>query len=457
MYTLGCQVFKKITPNIELEEEINKNNNISKNGDNYQLTDLNQVQYTQSQLLDYLYKSTGMLKLAERYDFMPDIFKLVVAIYESNRDYEQLQQTHLNIQKAYSYLAERDQRSKDKPLATFYRVSFYGKAFEQENNKVYIYKEPGNTKLFEICDRLRKVYSKRFGKKESVEILSDSRKPNELNLDTESKNYIQVTYVQPYFEENDTLESPITYFERNNNLKKFYYEVPYQMKEKDCNNDCIELQPQQHAELLNLCKRKIILETSNWFPYVKKRILVVYEKPIELNPLETAIDEIRLKIEDFESILKKKDITLLELYLQGGIMPQVHKGPLAYAEAFLDPNEFNSKYSKELKKKFKLTFKRLVDSYKKGIDLYFQLSKKITESCADVQLNSKNSAISISNQTNKYLEMYRILSEKFAELENNFRNLLLIDGDFELYQLQLNNSQLARLIMDSTTVSSSQA
>lgn len=49
----------------------------------------------------------------------------------------------------------------------------------------------------------------------------------------------------------------------------------------------------------------------------------MYEKPIELNPLETAIDEIRLKIEDFEVILKKKDITLLELYLQGGIMPQV--------------------------------------------------------------------------------------------------------------------------------------
>lgn len=101
---------------------------------------------------------------------------------------------------------------------------------------------------------------------------------------------------------------------------------------------------------------------------------------------------------------------------------------MAYAEAFLDPNEFNAKYSKELKKKFKLTFKRLVDSYKKGIDLYFQLSKKITQSVTDAQLNSKNSAISISNQTNKYLDMYRLLTEKFAELENNFRNLLLIDG-----------------------------
>ena len=50
----------------------------------------------------------------------------------------------------------------------------------------------------------------------------------------------------------------------------------------------------------------------------------MYEKPIELNPLETAIDEIRQKVDDFETILKKKDLTLLELYLQGGIMPQVN-------------------------------------------------------------------------------------------------------------------------------------
>jgi len=79
-----------------------------------------------------------------------------------------------------------------------------------------------------------------------------------------------------------------------------------------------------------LCKRKIILETSHWFPYVKKRILVVYETPIDLNPLETAIDELKQKVDDFELILRKKDLTLLELYLQGGIMPQVNKVFLCY-------------------------------------------------------------------------------------------------------------------------------
>lgn len=81
-------------------------------------------------------------------------------------------------------------------------------------------------------------------------------------MDTETKNYIQVTFVQPYFDEIDTLENRITYFERNNNLRKFYYEVPYQMKDKNLNNQTIELQPQQHSELLTLCKRKLILESK---------------------------------------------------------------------------------------------------------------------------------------------------------------------------------------------------
>ena len=231
MYTLGCSVFKKITPNIDLEEELNSNDS-TKNSDCNSINDLNEVQYTQTQLLDYLCKTADMLKLGERYDSLPNIFKLAVAIYETNRDYEHLQQMHQNIQRAYSYMAERDSRASEKSLGAYYRISFYGKMFNDENNKVYIYKEPGNTKLFEICDRLRKVYVKRFGTADSVEILRDSRKPSELKLDTNNKNYIQVTSVQPYFDANDLAER-INFFDKNNNLKKFFYETSYQLKDNE--------------------------------------------------------------------------------------------------------------------------------------------------------------------------------------------------------------------------------
>jgi hypothetical protein len=179
-----------------------------------------------------------------------------------------------------------------------------------------------------------------------------------------------------------------------------------------------------------------LIIASHWFPYVKKRILVIYETPIDLNPLETAIDELKQKIDDLENILKKKDLTLLELYLQGGIMPQVHKGPLAYAEAFLEPTESNMKYSKECKKNFKHVFKKLIDLYQNGIDMYAQLALRINQN-QHLSLNEEKTSQAVTNSSNtnnassdinKYVEMHRMLKEKFNEFENSFRNLLLIDG-----------------------------
>ena len=158
-------------------------------------------------------------------------------------------------------------------------------------------------------------------------------------------------------------------------------------------------------------------------------------------------------------VLKKKDITLLELYLQGGIIPQVsfqipgfplnghleqqllvfkvHKGPLAYAEAFLEPHALNTAYSKDLKKHFKQVFKRLVDLYQKGIEAYGLLANQLAgtligpvEESANKAASSQaaSNAASAGGTTNRCLEMYNLLQQKFGEFENNFRNLLLIDG-----------------------------
>jgi hypothetical protein len=138
-------------------------------------------------------------------------------------------------------------------------------------------------------------------------------------------------------------------------------------------------------------------------------------------------------------------------------MPQVHKGPLAYAEAFLDLNEANAIYPKELKRKFKLIFKRLIDLYQLGIDLYIQLvSTKFNEESQSIingannqppngsaSINSganKNiniianlNANNLTEANQKYVEMHRLLQEKFNELENSFRNLLLLSDEVNIY------------------------
>ena len=107
---------------------------------------------------------------------------------------------------------------------------------------------------------------------------------------------------------------------------------------------------------------------------------------------------------------------------------QVHKGPLAYAEAFLEPHELNAAYSKELKKQFKQVFKRLVDLYQKGIEAYGQLANQLAGTLIGPAEESVSKAASNGAPSHRCLEMFNLLQEKFGEFENNFRNLLLIDG-----------------------------
>jgi hypothetical protein len=47
--------------------------------------------------------------------------------------------------------------------------------FEEEDGKEYIYKEPKVTSLSEICHRLQKMYTDKFGK-DAVKLIQDSNK-----------------------------------------------------------------------------------------------------------------------------------------------------------------------------------------------------------------------------------------------------------------------------------------
>ena len=89
----------------------------------------------------------------------------------------------------------------------------------------------------------------------------------------------------------------------------------------------------------------------------------------------------------------------------------------------------NSSYSKDEKKEFKNVFKRLIDLYQQGIDLYGKLAQKSKGENEPKSTPAKNLNTNHSNtSSNKYLEMHCLLQEKFHEFENSFRNLLLIDG-----------------------------
>ena len=78
-----------------------------------------------------------------------------------------------------------------------------------------------------MCDRITKsifcclqnFYAERFGT-ENVVIIKDSNAVDMSILDPE-KAYIQITYVEPYFEAYE-LRHRATYFDRNFNMSKYY-------------------------------------------------------------------------------------------------------------------------------------------------------------------------------------------------------------------------------------------
>ena len=61
--------------------------------------------------------------------------------------------------------------------------------------------------------------------------------------------WLQITYVQPYFDDEE-LELRPTLFERNNNIRRFIYETPFTVSGK------------AHGSLTEQCKRKTILTSK---------------------------------------------------------------------------------------------------------------------------------------------------------------------------------------------------
>jgi len=79
------------------------------------------------------------------------------------------------------------------------------------------------------------------------------------------------------------------------------------------------------------------LAASHSFPYIKKRIIVVYHKEEELSPIEVAVEDMKAKVAELTEVVCQRvpDIKKLQLKLSGALSVQVHAGPLAYAEVFL--------------------------------------------------------------------------------------------------------------------------
>ncbi|XP_072287615.1 dedicator of cytokinesis protein 11 [Pyxicephalus adspersus] len=350
LFHTGCSVFKKITPNIDEEAAMKED------------AGMLDVYYSEEVLVELLEQCVDVLWKAERYEIISEVSKLLVPIYEKRREFEKLTQLYRTLHNAYTKILEVMQTGK-RLLGTYFRVAFFGQAFfEDEDGKEYIYKEPKLTGLSEISLRLLNLYGEKFGA-DNVKIIQDSNKVNVKDLDLKVA-HIQITYVKPYLEEQE-LSDRKTDFEKNHNITRFVFEAPYTLSGK------------KHGNVEEQCKKRTILTTSNSFPYVKKRIPVIYEHQVDLKPIDVAIDEIREKTADLQKICSSADVDMiqLQLKLQGCVSVQVNAGPLAYARAFLDDSRSSKNPSKKVKE-LKDIFKQFIQACGTALDLNEQLIKE---------------------------------------------------------------------------------
>ncbi|XP_050403789.1 dedicator of cytokinesis protein 7 [Patella vulgata] len=349
---IGCVTFQKITPNV-LEESAVSDDVVSPDEEGI----CTGKYFTENGLVGLLEQAASSFTMGGMFELVNEVYKILIPIHEANRDYKKLAHIHQKLQEAFSNIT----RQKGKRMfGTYFRVGFYGSKFGDLDGEEYIYKEPAITKLAEISHRLQGFYGDRFGE-DVIQVLKDSNVVEKEKLDPE-KAYIQITYVEPYFDSYEYRDR-ITYFEKNYKLKRFMYATPF------------TLDGRAHGELHEQYKRKTILTTIHFFPYVKTRLSVIERQQIILSPIEVAIEDVQKKTKELSTALHQEppDTKILQMVLQGCIGTTVNQGPLEVAMVFLsgvaEGKQVPSKHHNKLRLCFKDFMKKTSDALHKNKQL----------------------------------------------------------------------------------------
>uniref|UniRef100_A0A673BKX5 Dedicator of cytokinesis 9 n=1 Tax=Sphaeramia orbicularis TaxID=375764 RepID=A0A673BKX5_9TELE len=389
MFKQGCSAFRVVTPNIDEEAAMMED------------VGMQDVHFNEDVLMELLEECADGLWKAERYELISDIYKLIIPIYEKRRDFEKLAHLYDTLHRAYSKVTEVMHTGK-RLLGTYFRVAFFGQGFfEDEDGKEYIYKEPKFTPLSEISQRLLKLYSDKFGQ-ENVKMIQDSGRINPKDLDSKYA-YIQVTHVTPYLDEKELTDRK-TDFEKSHNIRRFVFEMPFTISGK------------RQGGVEEQCKRRTILTTTHCFPYVKKRIAVMYQHHTDLSPIEVAIDEMSKKVAEIKQLCSSSEVDMirLQLKLQGSISVQVNAGPLAYARAFLD-DASAKKYPDNKVKQLKEVFRHFVEACGHGLGINERLIKEDQQEYHDEMK---------ANYRDLARELSIIMHEQISPVEDGMKSVL---------------------------------
>ncbi|XP_077186092.1 dedicator of cytokinesis protein 6 isoform X3 [Paroedura picta] len=347
---VGCVTFQNISSNV-LEESAVSDDLLSPDEEGI----CSGKSFTEQGLVGLLEQAAASFTLGGLYEAVNEVCKILIPIHEASRDFKKLAALHGQLQEAFSQVTSQAS-GWERMFGTYFRVGFYGSRFGDLDEQEFVYKEPSITKLAEISHRLEEFYAERFGD-EVVEIIKDSNPVHKNKLDP-NKAYIQLTYVEPFFDTYE-LKDRITYFDKNYNLRTFMFCTPF------------TLDGRAHGDLHEQFKRKTLLTTSHAFPYIRTRINVIRKEEVILIPIEVAIEDMQKKTQElaFATHQDPADAKMLQMVLQGCVGTTVNQGPLEVAQVFLveipeDPKLY--RHHNKLRLCFKDFTKRCEDALRKN-------------------------------------------------------------------------------------------
>uniref|UniRef100_A0A674JHA9 Dedicator of cytokinesis 8 n=1 Tax=Terrapene triunguis TaxID=2587831 RepID=A0A674JHA9_9SAUR len=363
--------------------------------------------FSESGLVGLLEQAAELFSTGGLYETVNEVYKIVIPILEAHRDFRKLTSTHSKLQKAFDSIINKGQK---RMFGTYFRVGFYGSKFGDLDEQEFVYKEPAITKLPEISHRLEGFYGQCFGE-DAVEVIKDSTPVDRSKLHP-NKAYIQITFVEPYFDEYE-MKDRVTYFEKNFSLRRFMYTTPF------------TLDGRPRGDLREQYKRNTILTTMHAFPYVKTRINVIQKEEFILTPIEVAIEDMQKKTLELAVATNQEppDAKMLQMVLQGSVGATVNQGPLEVAQVFLAEIPADPKLYRH-HNKLRLCFKEFIMRCGEAVEKNKRL---ITADQREYQLELKKNYNKLKENLRpmierKIPELYKPIVKVHSTTRDSFRN-----------------------------------
>lgn len=310
------RVWRKCSPNVEESKEVADVSLLFEEGV------CQSAEFSENGLIELLNKSCQLFKKANLYETANEVGKLLAFFYERNKSFDRCAQIYGSMKENYDEIVRTNGTGK-RIAGTYYRVAFFGEELEGLDGQEYIYRERAYTSLAEVCERLTKCYSSRFGS-DKFQLINDSL-PIDRSTLAPNKVYIQVTSVEPYFTGLELEKRKHSAFEKSTNVDAFVFETPFTLSGK------------ARGSVGEQWKKKTVLKAAKPFPNLQKRILIISKEEYDVSPIEVAIEALQERCNKLSAAISSStpDAKAIQLLLQGSVRLQVNSGATEYAKVFL--------------------------------------------------------------------------------------------------------------------------